>query len=231
MNPSQRFQSVSSNIHGHEIANEVFGRRSPAGVEFLARLERLQISMATTSISLLQRVQSNDSAAWMTLVALYTPLLRYWARRCGLEGGDADDLVQDVFLKAFEKLPSFAYDANRSFRAWLRTIAVNGCREHFRRKQVVGRGTGDAGLSGVTSDKELEDWWDQEHQQAILVRALELMKQEFEEKTWRACWELTVNERPVADVAKELEMTANACFLAKSRVLRRLRVLLDGLWE
>lgn len=187
--------------------------------------------MATTSVSLLQRVQSNDASAWTTLVALYTPFLRYWARRCGLEGGDADDLVQDVFLKAFEKLPSFAYDVNRSFRAWLRTIAINRCRELFKKKQVVGRGTGDTGLSGVTSERELEESWEQEHQQAILVRALELMKQEFAEKTWQACWELTVNERSAADVANELGMTANACFLAKARVLRRLRVLLDGLWE
>ena len=64
-----------------------------------------------------------------------------------------------------------------------------------------------------------------------VARWSERVRGEIEEKTWRACWELTVNERPVADVAKELEMTANACFLAKSRVLRRLRVLLDGLWE
>lgn len=204
-------------------------KRTQVGLD--THRERLLLSMATTSVSLLQRVQSNEAAAWTTLVELYTPFLRYWARRCGLEGVDADDLVQDVFLKAFEKLPSFAYDANRSFRAWLRTIAINGCRERFRHQQVVGRRAGDAGLSGVTSDRELEDCWDQEHQQAILVRALELMKQEFEEKTWRACWELTVNERSAADVANELGMTANACFLAKSRVLRRLRVLLDGLWE
>lgn len=187
--------------------------------------------MATTSLSLLQRVQSNDAAAWETLVSLYTPLLRYWARRCGLDGVDADDLVQDVFLKAFEKRPSFTYDANRSFRAWLRSIAINGCRERFRRQQVAGRATGDVGLSGVVSYEELEELWDQEHQHAILVRALELMKQEFEEKTWRACWELTVNERKSADVASELGMTANACFLAKARVLRRLRTLLDGLWD
>jgi RNA polymerase sigma-70 factor (ECF subfamily) len=187
--------------------------------------------MATTSVSLLQRVRSNDDAAWKTVVSLYTPFLRYWARRGGLDGAEVDDLVQDVFLKAIQMLPTFTYDANRSFRAWLRTIAVNGCRERFRRKKVVGRGTGDAGLSGVTSERELEESWDQEHQQAILVRALELMKQEFEEKTWQACWELTVNERTAADVAAELGMTANACFLAKSRVIRRLRVLLDGLWE
>lgn len=148
-----------------------------------------------------------------------------------MDGIDADDLVQDVFLIAFEKLPSFTYDANRSFRAWSRTIAVNGCRERFRRKQVAGRATCDAGLSGVMSDEKLKELWDQEHQQAILVRALELMKKEFEEKTWRACWELTVNERPAADVASELGMTANACFLAKARVLRRLRTLLDGLWD
>lgn len=187
--------------------------------------------MATTSVSLLQRAKSKDSEAWATIVSLYTPLLRYWARRSGLDGVDADDVVQEVFFAAFEKFDEFTHGAKRSFRAWLRAIAINRCRERFRHMKVAGRGTGSAGLSGVLTNEELEKIWDQEHQRSIVARALELMKEEFEQKTWRACWELTVNERPAVDVAAELGLTPNACFLAKSRVLRRLRTLLDGLWD
>jgi RNA polymerase sigma-70 factor (ECF subfamily) len=60
---------------------------------------------------------------------------------------------------------------------------------------------------------------------------LELMRNEFEEPTWRACFECTVNDRPAAEVARELGLSVNAVYVAKSRVLRRLRQELDGLWE
>jgi RNA polymerase sigma-70 factor (ECF subfamily) len=57
------------------------------------------------------------------------------------------------------------------------------------------------------------------------------MLAEFEPATWRAFWECVVNERPAAEVASELELTENAVYLAKGRVLRRLRNELGGLLD
>ncbi|MBY0526971.1 MAG: hypothetical protein K2R98_26495 [Gemmataceae bacterium] len=73
--------------------------------------------MHSTSITLLDRLRVRENrAAWDRFVDLYTPLLFHWARACGLQEGDAADLVQDVFLALLEKPPTFTYDPQRSFR-------------------------------------------------------------------------------------------------------------------
>lgn len=55
------------------------------------------------------------------------------------------------------------------------------------------------------------------------VRALELMREHFEERTWTAFWRVAMQRENTADVAADLGMTAAAVRKAKARVLRRLR--------
>jgi RNA polymerase sigma-70 factor (ECF subfamily) len=57
------------------------------------------------------------------------------------------------------------------------------------------------------------------------------MQAEFDERTWKACWQQTVEGRRAADVARDLDMTVNMVYLAKSRVLARLRQELEGLLD
>src|SRR5262245_11991856 len=95
-------------------------------------------TMHTTSISLLERVrQPTEREAWTRFVELYTPLLYYWACRLGMQEPDAADLVQDVFTVLVQKLPSFSYDASKSFRSWLRTITYNKWRDFQRRRAAA----------------------------------------------------------------------------------------------
>ena len=54
-------------------------------------------------------------------------------------------------------------------------------------------------------------------------RALRLMQTEFAPNTWKACWETVVQDRPSDEVARELGISENAVYLARCRVLRRLR--------
>jgi len=187
--------------------------------------------METTSVSLLERLRQPDQPrAWERFVELYTPLLLYWARRLGLQEPDAADLVQEVFTLLVQKLPQFRYDRDRSFRSWLRTVLVNKWREGHRDRAA----TGDAGTAalpdcpGPDNVAELEEVDFQRH---LIVRALELMQAEFQPTTWQACWEHVVRERTAADVARELNLSANAVYLATSRVLRRLRQELAGLLD
>src|SRR5262245_15468278 len=93
--------------------------------------------MDTTSISLLERVrQPSDQEAWSRFVNLYTPLLLAWVRRTGAMQQEAEDLTQEVFATLLKKMPDFAYDKDKSFRGWLRTVAINKWRESKRRRQV-----------------------------------------------------------------------------------------------
>jgi RNA polymerase sigma-70 factor (ECF subfamily) len=188
--------------------------------------------MTTTPASLLDRLrQPFDPEAWARFVALYTPLIYSWGRRVGLQDQDASDLVQDVFVTLLQVLPTFSYDRHRSFRRWLRTITLNKWRNTRKRwQETIMRGKGEdldleAGADGV------EALWEAEYQQHLAGQALRIMRADFQETTWKACWETVAAGRPAAEVAAELGLTVGAVYAAKFRVLDRLRRELHGMLE
>ena len=189
----------------------------------------VDFSMATTSPSLLHRLRdANSSAAWEKFVHLYTPLLIHWIRRLGLGAEESADVSQEVLLLLLVKLPGFRYSPQHSFRAWLRTVTMNKTRDYLRKKQA--REKYEALAAAIEAEAEQSVFTDQEFRQALSRRALELMKSEFEETTWKACWESSVHGRKAAEIAAELGISINAVYLAKGRVLKRLRAELDGMF-
>jgi RNA polymerase sigma-70 factor (ECF subfamily) len=187
--------------------------------------------MSQTPLSLLEKLQGRgDAAAWERFVLLYTPLLSHWAHRLSLHGPEAADLVQDVFTLLVQKLPDFRYDPALRFRGWLWTVTRNCFRERQRRRTLAPTGNVEE-LPTPSAEDVADTVAEAEYRQYLTRRALELMQAEFQPATWRAFWECVVNERPAAEVANELELTENAVYLAKGRVLRRLRIELGGLLD
>jgi RNA polymerase sigma-70 factor (ECF subfamily) len=187
--------------------------------------------MNTTSASLLQRLrQSAPADAWVRFVKLYTPLLFYWTRRLGLSHQDAADLVQEVFTVLVQKLPEFRYDRQSSFRNWLRTILLNRWRDRGRRRVPATVGPDDPALAELAAPEQ-EGFGEAEYRQHLVRQALQLMQTEFSPSTWRACWEHVVADRPAAEVAAELGISVGSVYVAKSRVLCRLRQELKGLLD
>jgi RNA polymerase sigma-70 factor (ECF subfamily) len=187
--------------------------------------------MHTTPPTLLERLrQPGEQAAWERFVRLYTPLLCGMAGRLGLHGPDAMDLVQDVFAVLVKKLPDFRYDPDQRFRGWLWTVTLNKYRERLRRRAPVTPADREA-LPEVAVPDPAEAVTEEEYRQYLTRRAMELMRSEFQPATWKAFWECVVHERPAALVARELGTSENAVYLAKGRVLRRLRRELEGLLD
>jgi RNA polymerase sigma-70 factor (ECF subfamily) len=179
--------------------------------------------MHTTPITLLERLRdASDARAWERLLDLYAPLLYFWAIRAGESPHDAADLVQDVLVVLVKTLPGFRYDADKSFRGWLRTVTLNKLRERKRRL----RGAGPVSLDDVPEPAirdDAERFWETEYRRQLEGRALQLMKTDFEPTTWKACWQSVVEGRSAAEVGRELGISENAVYLARCRVLRRLR--------
>jgi RNA polymerase sigma-70 factor (ECF subfamily) len=188
--------------------------------------------MHTTPVSLLEQLrQPSHAAAWDRFVALYTPLLFYWARRLEPQESDAADLVQDVFTALVRELPTFTYQPAQRFRAWLWTITLNKARERRRRRAALPPEVNDTRLDQAETPSPVEEIDEAEYRTYLVDRALQLMQADFQPVTWKACWEYVVAGRPAAEVAAELGITVNAVHLAKSRVLRRLRQELAGLLD
>jgi RNA polymerase sigma-70 factor, ECF subfamily len=185
--------------------------------------------MDATPASLLERLRRpDDQPAWSRFVDLYTPLLFHWARRVGMQESDAADLIQDVFQVLVRKLPGFTYDKGRSFRGWLRSVLLNQWRTSLRRRAEQPLDENDAHL---TEPDNVDVFMDKEHRDYLIRRAIQVMRTDFQPATWQACWEHVGRGRPAAGVAAELGLTVKAVYLAKARVLRRLRQELKGLWD
>jgi len=201
-------------------------------------MEERSTSVSSTSLSLLDGIRCHQAEAWSRFVDLYGPLVYRWARQSQLQSSDAADVVQEVFCSVAANIEKFRRDRpGDSFRAWLRTVTKNKVRDHFRQclSQPVGAGGPDGDKSLDQSQEPQVDIDD--HQEAITAstqlvhRALAMVQCEFTHPTWRAFWRVVVDEQRPSQVADELQMTLGAVYMAKSRVIRRVRDELDGLLD
>jgi RNA polymerase sigma-70 factor (ECF subfamily) len=191
-----------------------------------------------TSPSLLERVKADEAGAWDRLVTLYAPLVFYWCRRWELREEDTADVFQEVFLAVATHIGGFRKDQpGGTFRGWLRTITRNKILDHFRRlgREPEAAGGTDANLR-LTSlpaprTPEEESVADNRAELALFYRGLDLIRGEFEDRTWQAFWRTTVEGRAPKDVGAELSMSPGAVRVAKSRVLHRLREELGDLLD
>lgn len=190
----------------------------------------------STSCSLLERAKVRDPAAWQKLTNVYSPLVYQWCRHAGLQTSDAADIVQEVFRSVAGAVDGFRRDRpSDSFRGWLWTITKNKIRDLFRRRgdQPIAQGGTAAQVKLRDLPGEAPEDSDETSRLAVRTnlarRAMSVMQDNFEERTWRAFWQAAVEHQPAADVAQDLGISVAAVYMAKSRVLRRLREELDGL--
>ncbi len=185
--------------------------------------------MHTTPATLLERVRNPaNQEAWERFVQLYTPLLYSWAGQTGLRDQDATDLVQEVFVLLLQKLREFRYDRDGSFRGWLRTVLRNKWHELNRRRVPAPVDTRGELLGELPDRAECADLDEAEYRACLVQRALELVQGDFAPATWQAWQQFAIAGKPAAEVAHELNMTPHAVYLAKARVLRRLRQEVAG---
>ena len=148
-----------------------------------------------------------------------------------------DDLVQDVLEVLVRELPHFHYDPRRgSFRGWLRTIVVHRVRLFWRARQARPRATGNSDLAQRLNELEdphsdLSRQWDREHDAHVAQRLLAAIEKDFEPATWQAFHRVVLDGDAAGAVAAELGISLNAVYLARYRVLRRLREEIKGLTD
>ncbi len=96
---------------------------------------------------LAERALAGSAEAFRTLVELYhRPILSFVGRMVGGDPALADDLAQDVFLRAWSHLAD--YDPSRKFSSWLFKIAHNRTIDQLRRQQAAGDAVARRGRRG-----------------------------------------------------------------------------------
>jgi RNA polymerase sigma-70 factor, ECF subfamily len=196
---------------------------------------------ASLHTTLLVRLRSQEGDAWRRLDQLYGPVVFGWCRGAGLQADDAADVQQEVFRSVAGAIADFRRDQpGDSFRGWLWQITQNKLRDFFRRRRQRPLAAG-----GTTFQQQLQELPfgtgageettppspSAEEKGGVFRRALDLVRSEFADRTWQAFWRVTVEGHAPAQVAADLGMSAGAVYVAKSRVLRRLREEFDGLLE
>lgn len=180
----------------------------------------------STSTSLIVRLQKQDRDAWVVMVKLYGPLVYGWCRRRGLQTDDAADISQEVFRAVAAHVNSFD---GKSFRGWLWTITRNKIMDHHRRGEHRPLAVGGSDMQAKLA--ELPELLDESASNVsaiggLVKRALDQARPDFTDNTWQAFTSVVMDGQAPADVAAALGMSVNAVFIAKGRVLRRLRDLL-----
>lgn len=182
-----------------------------------------------TRITLLGRLRRDptNQAAWGEFVDQYGPKIMGWCQKWQLQEADAQDVTQNVLLKMAEKLRDFTYDPQRSFRAWLKTVAQHACSDFMTGRQRPGLGSGDSQVGQLLSNaaarddllKHLEDEFDRE----VLEEAMHRVRLRVAPQTWQAFWLTAWEGLPGAEAAERIPMQVAQVYVAKRRVQKMLQ--------
>lgn len=190
-----------------------------------------------TRASLLVRLRDRrDQAAWQEFLALYAPLVYNYARKQGLQDADAADLGQEVLSALAGAIGRLEYDPQRgSFRNWLFTV-VRRKLSNWRRDQGHRlRGSGDTETQKLLEQCQVcdedETEWEREWEDRLFAWACEQVRRDITETTWQAFWRTAIDDQPGKQVAAALGLTVAAVYRARSRVLARLKELVQSVQE
>src|SRR5262245_34457770 len=196
----------------------------------------MRMNMAPqTRHSLLMRLQgSRDESAWREFVAIYEPLVYRLARQRGWQDADARELSQEVLVAVANAIDRWDADPSKgSFRGWLfriaRNLMINYWKRNLRHPAALG-GSELVDLLAAQPARENADsqWFDQEYRRELFRWTAEQIRGEFRESTWDAFWLTCVDGRPIGNVAAQLGISLGAAYVARSRVMARLKDVIQA---
>ncbi len=198
-----------------------------------AQNDRQQPEHPTLSNPFLEGIQRLDPNQWSRLVETFGPIVYRWCRLSGVPESDSADVVQDVFSSVARGIAGFERKKETgSFRSWLATITRNRVRDHFRKAAVREQAEGGTEAFERLQQKadSLDDSIDGDSISSPLVRQLlKSVEAEFETRTWQAFWMTTIDNKPASLVAETTGLSVASVYQSKSRVLRRLRMVMSEL--
>lgn len=190
-----------------------------------------------TRDSLLVQVRSpGNREAWDQFVQIYRPVIYRLARSRGLQDADAQDLAQQVLIAVASAIGTWEKsDVQVRFRHWLRRVARNAIVNALSRRpydRAVGGSSAQSFLEDQHGDSPQSDVEiELEYRRELYLRAARKVRVGVEPETWRA-FELTViQEMNMDQAALALNKSIGAIYVARSRIMQRLREIIRELEE
>ena len=183
-----------------------------------------------TQPSLLVRIRdTRDAAAWRQFVEIYAPLVYSHLRKQNLQDADAADVTQDVLRTVAQSIGQWNYDRGRgTFRGWLLSVVHSRLADFHRRQQrhrAAVSAAADLGHTAIDGHSSAE--WDRDYERQLFHAAAGAVRGDFSESSWQAFWLAAVEGRPTQDIATQLNISTAAVYLAKARVMARIREQLE----
>ena len=182
-----------------------------------------------TRQTLLKKIKDrHDDASWEDFVYYYRNYIYMVIRGMNINHHDAEEIVQMVLLKVWEKLPEFDYDSQKGkFRNWLCTVTVNTVKNFLRKRK--------SSLERIEKikRKEVENYLNR-----VTVPDVEaLARKEWETFIANMAWKnisekmadnqkqaflMMADGKPVSEIAEKLGITESSVYVYKKRVQDKL---------
>ncbi|MEM9302569.1 MAG: RNA polymerase sigma factor [Pseudomonadota bacterium] len=177
--------------------------------------------MSTEDQQLVEQAIAGDRLAFRTLVLKLSPDMFRLACRFTGDAAAAEDVVQEAFIKAYEKLPTFKRDA--SVRTWIHRITVNTAMDHLRREKTRDRYERAAAdlVDDAITERPADGQEILRHTQSAMAKLTEVERAALTLRHFEG--------HSIAEIAATLDLNPNACKQAVFRAVRKLRVALEPL--
>ena len=171
-----------------------------------------------TKETLLFRVQNNMDS-WDEFTSIYERYIYLIIRAMKINHHDAEDLTQNVLLKVWKNIANYEYNPDHArFRTWLSRICRNQVIDFIRKKK-----TDDNKILNNYSEAEqitqpqVEALAEEEWKAHVSTAAWENIQSDFKTEAM-SCFEMINDGRPVADIAKDLNLSESSVYVYSKRV-------------
>ncbi len=182
-------------------------------------------SSPSTRSSLIRRVRRpEDQEAWADFVTTYGSAILRWCRSWQLQDADAHDLTQVILVRVWDKLPSFEYDAGRSFRAWLWTLSHHVFLDSVRRNTFV-TNVDQAHVEDLL-DKQAREFatnMEREFERELLRLACNEVQRVVAQRDWDVFTSTTFKNIQAKQLAQQHHLTVGAVYVLNQRMRQKIK--------
>ncbi len=172
-----------------------------------------------------------NAGAWSSFDARYRPVLAALARRLDFSPDDAAEIAQQTLAEFSRAYAQGRYTRGKGrLSSWLLGIARNTALA-MRRDRGARRVGGDSMMAEMPDEAHMTRLWGDERERAILAEALGILRDSTrtDENTIRAFELFAIRGVPAEEVASQCSITVDAVYVAKNRLIKRLREIVRDL--